>query len=317
MPYSTQLARWGYKKEATRLTAESAPDTWQDFDPGSGFKYEAKTIEDVGLRGIKANYPPEATIKELSGELSGPVRAQNIGQILQMLLGTPSSAQQGATAAYKHTYNEPSSIQIPTYTFFEDRSLDVFKYSGVGCSKLEIELPNDGVLKYKATMLGITEAAGASIGTPSYSESAMLSASKCTFKIAGSANQNVKSWNVSLDNGMVAKRVLAQSQDADDILAVGRMAVDGGFVIIFENQTERDKFLANTKTSIQATLVGDVADTGFNYTFDMNLYDVRYNAFPFGDEDGILAAQVGFTSHYSTADSKQLQIDLTNLKTGY
>ena len=40
-------------------------------------------------------------------------------------------------------------------------------------------------------------------------------------------------------------------------------------------------------------------------------------AFPFADDNGLLAAKVDFKGYYSSADTKAIQIDVTNTDTAY
>jgi len=314
MPFSIEQKRIGFKKEATRLTAETTPTIWNAFDPESELDVISKLIEDSATRGIKASYPPLAGPLDIAGKISGPVRAQNIGELLQMLLGDAVSVQQGATAAYKHTWNNPTTIQIPTFTLFMDRSLSVKKYNGCGVKKIALTQPVDGALTIDAEVLGLAEAAG-SIGVPTFTESGILTHKDCTVKIAGSTDNNVKSWVLNIDNGMLLKRSMNQSQAPQDIITPGRMVVDGTFLIYFENETERDKFVANTTTTLQFLIEGAIIASTFKYTVDVNVYDVRYTAFPWGAEEGLLAAAVTWTGYYSTGSSKLLQVDLTNINT--
>ena len=59
-PFSLEAARSGYKKEATRLTAETTPTSWFGVDPGSEINHRLVLLEDKGLRGVKAAFPSKA-----------------------------------------------------------------------------------------------------------------------------------------------------------------------------------------------------------------------------------------------------------------
>lgn len=435
MPYSIEQKRFGFALEGTRLDAESTPTVWQAFDPESELDVISKLLEDSATRGIKAAYPPVGGPLDIAGKLGGPVRAQNIGELLHMCLGDASTAGEASfvvdsdnekinfnigageligtianatyapgllqtdvgslceaifdaivaaegtgtytvtfsrstkkfsltrsagtfelmwktgtngsdgddkaidsligfddaaddtgslsytgdsavTVALKHTFNNPTTVQIPTYTIFMDRKLSVKKYNGCGVKKLTFTGPVDGPVTVDAEVLGLAEASG-DIGSPTFVESGMLATKDCTFKIADSANQNVKSWTLNIDNGMQLKRSQNQSQAPQDIVTPGRMLVDGTFLIYFENETERAKFLANTTVSLQIILAGETIVGAFKYTVDFNVYDIRYQAFPWGAEEGLLAASATFKGYYSTGDSKLLQVDLTNVAAAY
>lgn len=317
MPYSTLQKQLGLTKESTRLTAESSAGVWMAVDPETEFEYALKHIEDVGLRGTRARYAPVAGPKDLTGKIVTPLRPRNIGELLVALLGSPSTAQQGVTAAYTHTWTDPTSLQLPTYTLFFARGVDTYKYKGCGVRKLKLNCPADGDVKVEAEILGLNEAGGASIGSPTYTESRIHTFADVAFKIGGAADTNVKSWTLEIDNGMIAKRALAASQDAVDVLLSGPLKVTGSYLVWFESHTERTKFLANTTQTIQVVSTGEVIASTYYNTFDFTLHDARYRAFPFGEEQGLLAAQVQFEGFYATGSSKMMTLVLTNAKTSY
>lgn len=94
MPFSIEASRWGYKKEAVRLTAETTPTKWLSVDSGSDFNHSLALLEDKGLRGSKAKYPSHAGIKTTDGKVSAPVRTSHFGEFLHMLFGDATSAEQ-------------------------------------------------------------------------------------------------------------------------------------------------------------------------------------------------------------------------------
>lgn len=316
MSYAIESKRFGLKKEAVRLTAEAAPDTWIAVEPDSEFDYKLNHIADTALRGIKAPYPNFPGTKECSGTVKLPARASDIGELFQMLLGNPTTAQQGVTTAYKHTFPTLAPLQPPTYTWFVDRGVGIKKYSGVAAKKLSFTGPIDGALNLEAELLGISEADGA-IGAPVFAESDVLEFFHTTMKIDGVARTDVKSWNCSIDNTLFTKRTLSQSQDAQDVMAPSKMIAEGGFLVFFESMAERDKFLANTTSSLEFLVEGAVADAPHKFTMDLLFPKVHYTAFPFGETDNLLAAQATFTAVYDTVTAKMLEAYLINLKTAY
>lgn len=93
-PFSLEAKRWGFKKEGTRLTAETTATKWLSVDPGSEISHRLELLEDKGLRGVKAAYPSHSGVKVTDGKVSAPVRTSHFGEFLQMLLGSPTSAEQ-------------------------------------------------------------------------------------------------------------------------------------------------------------------------------------------------------------------------------
>ena len=433
--YATQAQRFGLALESVRGTAESAPSVWYPTRGPAKLNYGLKLLEDIGIRGVKAKYPPIPGVKMGDGSIPLHFDPQMLGEFFYGLLGSVASAEDSeitidatnnkidfdigggevtgtiASASYAigtssasagtlcaaiksameaaegtgtytitysrstkkftiarststfsilwktgtngsdntevsigttlgfdtsaddaaaasqvgdnqveysftHTFTEQSGIQPPSYTFFLDRSLGVLKYNR-GCIKaISFKGSVDGLVEVDAEVMFQTEASG-SIGSPSFPTQRYQSFQHTSFKIAGSANTNVKEWDMKIDNGAKALRTLSLSQDLSDIIAPDKIAVTGGFTIYFANTTERDKFLAGSTTSIEVLSQGDAIYGSTKWKNDLVIYDARYNAFPYDDDEGLLAAKVSYEGYYSTANSKTLQLVLVNQNTAY
>lgn len=219
-------------------------------------------------------------------------------------------------AAFKHTFSLPTGIQPPTYTWFVDRDLDIKKYNGVAAKMLKFVSPVDQMIDLEADLIGLDEAVGL-IGSPAYPESNPLEFYQSTNKIDGVSNVDIKNWHFDIDTGLFAKRTQSQSQLAQDVIAAARWKVSGGYTIFFENETERTKFLAATSGTLQHLLQGDVIQGTTKYTVDLNLYNSKYTAYPYGDTEGLLAATATWEAFYDPTATKMIQLDLTNDVSAY
>ncbi len=217
---------------------------------------------------------------------------------------------------FKHTFTRGTGIQRVGYTFFMDRGLSVKKYNLSTVKKLQLNVPVDNIVMMEADVLCKTEASG-SIGSPAYPTNEYLGFNHATVKIGGVANTDIHNLVLNIDSSAKVQRTLNQSQDANDILCAGKLMIDGTFTIYFQDEVERAKFLANTSNTLQITLAGDAIQGTYKYTVDANLYRIHYKAFPFGEQDGLLAAKVEFTGVYSSSDSKAIQVDVTNQDVSY
>lgn len=313
--YSTQAQRFGLCLEASRGTAETTPTKWYPTRGNAEFNYGLKLLQDTGIRGSQNKYAPIAGVKMGEGKLPLHLDPQQLGEIFYSLMGAKSSVQQAATAAYVHTFTR-AGILPPAYTFFMDRSLNVLKYNR-GCVKsMSLKGNVDGLVEAEAEILFQTEASG-SIGSPSYPTQRYQSFQNVDFKIAGTSNTLVKEWDLKIDNGAKALRTLALSQDLTDIVAPDLLSIKGGFLIYFANTTERDKFIANTAVAIRVLSVGATIASTYKYTVDINVYEAHYDAFPYGEDQGLLAAKASFEGFYSSSDSKACDIAITNTDTAY
>lgn len=314
--YSIEAQRFGLKKEAVRGTAETTPDKWYPFLKGTEFNYALGLLEQEVLKGDPSMLPPIAGPKNGSGKVKLLLDSQTCVEFFRSLLGGLSSAQQGGTAAYKHTITNNAGIQKPPYTFFMDYGIDVKKYALGIVKKMVLASGVDNLATMEADILFKNEVTG-SIGSPSFPTARIMSFNMIDFKIAGSSNTDVKDWNIEIDNGSAPLRTLNLSQDVADIVAPGKLDIKGSFTIYFQNETERAKFLANTAVAIRVLAVGPLIASTYYHTVDVNIYEAHYKAFPFGEDQGLLAAKVEFNGYYSTADSKAIQVDVTNAAVSY
>jgi hypothetical protein len=314
--YSIEAQRFGLKKETVRGTAETTPDKWYPVLKGTELTYGLSLLENDVLKGDPTMLPPVAGGKSGSGKVKLPLDSQTCVEFFRGLLGGLSSAQQGATAAYKHTITLNAGLQKPPYTFFLDYGIDVKKYSLGTVKKVMIGGAVDSLGAFEADILFKSEASGA-IGSPTFPTQKYLAFQTMDFKIAGASSTDIKEWNIEIDNGASGLRTLNQSQEVIDIIAPGKIDIKGGFTAYFQNETERAKFLANTAVALRMLATGPLIASTYYNTVDINIYEAHYTAFPFGDDAGLLAAKATFTGYYSASDSKAIQIDVTNSTTSY
>lgn len=313
--YPSNLLRVGLAKESVRGTAESSPGSWIAVHPDSRMNYSAILLPDTSLRGTMSKWADAVVATQGDGIIKFPLRASDVGEFVHMLMGDPSSAQQGGTSAYLHTFTQASTLLPQSYTVFMDRNIGVLKYNGCNVAELKVTGTPEDFIMVEASMMFLGEASG-SIGSPSYVESEELTWQHVTFNIAGSSNTEVKSFEFSLKNGLFRKRVTAQSAAPEQLVAT-EYSADCNFVVYFENTTERDKFIAGTVTSIEAVIAGDTIASTYKYTLEILLDDFVYTAFPWGVEDGLIAAQVVGHAVYDTSNTRLFRVRVTNIATAY
>jgi len=317
MPLSSvEQTQFGLKKEGTRGTAETTATRWYPISKDSQMDYSLALLQDEALRGVPEEFPPNAGTKGGTGKIKMPLDAQACGEMFYSLLGGLTSAQQAATSAYKHTILKGSGIQRVGYTFFMDRGLSIKKYNLTTVKKLTINCPTDQIATLEAEVLFKSEATGL-IGTPAFPVNKYLGFNHVDVKIAGTSNTDVKELTLNIDNSASVHRTLNLSQDVADILVKGKLMIDGNFTVFFQDETERDKFLANTSSTLRVLAVGGLIASTYYHTVDINLYKIHYKAFPFGESDGLLAAKAEFVGVYDSTATKAIQVDITNTETTY
>ena len=311
MPYAIEQKWIGAGKESVRGTSVD-PTRFIPVGADSEMEYKLSLIEDEQVRGMLEKFPPQAGIKDGTGRIGGvDVTSTIIGELLNSLMGKVVTTDL-SLGAYKHVFTRETEVLLPSYTIALYRGLNAKKYPLGIVKSMAFTGAVDGKLIADCEVLFKTEEAYESPATPTWEDPKPFMFFQTDFKIAGSSDTNVKDWTLTIDNGSVAQRTLNQSQDVKEILSFAKMLISGTFNIFLENETERTKFLDNTSTSLEIVLTGGLIGGENYHKLDIIIPQVHYSAYPFGNLDGLLGVAVSFNGYYKLADTKSLQIELTN-----
>lgn len=321
MPFATEQKKFGFKKEGSRGVGEPAPAKYLAVAADSEMHYAGSTIPSNQIRGTREDYPSAPGIKEGTGTLKNvDLEADTIGDLLFGCLGKVTTAQPDAAndpLVFRHTFLPLSSdIRMPAFTFFMDRMLSPKRYPLSVFKKLDFTGAVDAKAQVSCDLVFKTEEP-CSTFTPIFGSPKPLMFFQTDVKLDGVSDVNVKSWNLSIDNGAFGQRTLNQSRDPKDILAKGSFAIQGGYEIYFETETQRQKHLDALPASIEIILIGDVIQGPFKNTLDITIPKAKYKAFPYGAIEGLLGAVVTFNAELDTAVGYSLQMVLTNGVSGY
>lgn len=314
MEYSIDQKWLGLAKEGTRGTATPTVTRYIPVGVDSELDYKLNLIEDAQARGVLANFSPYAGTKEGTGKLSAmDVTSRIIGELLYSCLGTVTVTNNGADGSYTHTFKkDPNIYQMPSYTFTMNRGIGVKQYNLGVVKSIAFNQAVDGKLMADIDILFQTESTPTVSFTPSWDTPVPLEFYQNSFKLNNSAVTNVKDWQMTIDNGSIGQRTLNGSQDIRDVITFAKILVSGSFNVYFEDEVERNKFLANTTASLEAIITGAVIAGAHYHTLDILLPNIHYTAFPYGNLDGLLGAAVAYNAYYDTSTSKAIQVALTN-----
>lgn len=320
MPFATENQKYGFKKETNRGIAEAAPQKFLAVGSEAALNYTSLLIADDKIRASKEAFPSAAGVREGSGSLPAlDLEAETIGDLLLGCLGKVTSAQPDATnspTVFRHTFKPDNRTQFPSFTFFADRGLGIKRYPLTVIKKLSLTGAVDGKAQAVADVLFKTEEA-ASAFTAVFGSPKPFMFFQTEIKLDGVSNQDVKSWSLNMDNASFAQRTLNQSRDAKDIVSSGKFAIEGGYEIYFETETNRQKFLDNLPQALNIILTGDIIEDTFKNTLDLSIPKARYTAYAFGALEGLLGAAVAFRAEVDPALGYSLQAVLTNAVSGY
>jgi hypothetical protein len=235
--------------------------------------------------------------------------------------GLTYSSDTAIKVGYKHTFKRAaSSITLQSYTLFIDQVISKKSYSMACVKSVKIAGAMDGKAKLDADIIFKAEASASAVTmTPTWEEPDPFMFHQTQIALGGVANTDIRSWNLEIDNQSQPQRTLNGSADIKNILAIGKLLVKGGFEIYFENETEREKFLANTEQSMTITLTGSLIGGTVYNKMVITLPKIHYSAFPFGDLDGLVGAVVAFNAYYKIGGSpaESVVVDLYNTINAY
>lgn len=320
MPFATESQKYGFKKETSRGMAEAAPQKFLAVGAEAALNYASLLIADDKLRASKEAFPSAPGVREGSGTLPAiDLEAETIGDLLLGCLGKTTTAQPDAgnsPTVFRHTFKPDNRTQFPSFTYFVDRGVGVKRYPLTVIKKLSLTGAVDGKAQAAAELLFKTEES-ASAFTAAFGAPKPFMFFQTEIKLDGVLSQDVKSWHLSIDNASAPQRTLSQSRDARDIISTGRFAIEGGYEIFFETETNRQKFLDNLPQAVDITLTGDIIEDAFKNMLQLSIPKAKYTAYAFGALEGLLGAAVAFKAELDPVLGYSLQAILTNGITGY
>ncbi len=229
-------------------------------------------------------------------------------------------------APFKHAFTQSQIIQLPSYSFYIDRgpfnggAKDIKVYNLGSMSKLKIASAHDAPVDLEASIFAQQEASYAGAWSPTFSESPVLMFDNVTVKMAGAAPSvpNVASFDCEFNPGMKEYRPLSLQKYAYDMLAAGPFDAMGNMLVFFMDELERAKFLAVTQTSLDFDIKGGaIGVSEQNYALNISLPSVEYEAYPFKESDGFLAASAKWHARYSSSAGYLAYVELINSKSSY
>lgn len=309
------------KKEAVRGTAEAAPAGGVALPvlAASEVNFVPVILEDEKLRGDPETREGQGGIRVGTGALELEPGADKLGELLLSLLGAVVTDQPdvgNAPTVFRHRFTKLGSALHPMYTLFVERKTHQKKYEGLVSNQMTFNVPIDNRIAVSADVMFKNEQAGPAI-TPDFSTDLnSLLFSDVAIEIAGAGSSIVRSASIVVNNNTVEKRVLSGSRDAVDLCA-GRLNVNGTFQMYFEDDVERDKFIATTVSAIKITAAGQILEDVQKATLELDLPRILYTAGPISEVDGILVQDFAFTAYKDAVAGYQVQAELISLVTAY
>lgn len=231
----------------------------------------------------------EWTIRRWAVELAHSRRLMphEAALFLSLCLGSVSSAQQGATAAYKHTITPISGYVLPSVTMWEANPTVGNKvFAGIGCSQVEISCAREDFARIAANLIGDGSiATGVDISGGSYPASeAYLDWSDLDVKIGGTFNGTsvsggtsiktlIRDLTLTVKNNARANYLFGNTDGyADELIIPDKKLDDWASLAVTiepEDATEINYLLNETENVLEFIATGAVIEDAYTFEIDV------------------------------------------------
>jgi hypothetical protein len=238
--------------------------------------------------------------------------------LLKHAIGSVSSAQQGGTTAYLHTYTLTNAL--PTgLTFHVNRDAAAVatanEYEGCQIEKITFTQEPEDILKVSIETQG-EEETDIAVATPTFPTFVAADWEDFSLVISGSTTEDITSFELSIENTLAADRFKLGQRTRTGIGRGGVRKVTGKITAEFRDQVLYDLFQGKTTTTagVNAQWVGPTADTGHNYTLGLNVtaaLKIERNV----SEAGVIPVTIEFEGQSTDAGNTELTATLKNTVT--
>jgi hypothetical protein len=310
----------GFKKETTwpeKVVVDAFPEfTAEDFAYNPTYS-DPTASHRVGRR-VAASDRRVLVKEEASGSFTTEVTAKGLGKLFEAALGTATSTQIGATAAYQQLFTPLADDLLPSYTIQKGLppiagSVATQTYAGMVCAGFELTAPNVGVPMIKWNWLGHSVDLVTDYATPSYiASNPLLSFVHGSIRIGGSVTVpdsdslasggtdavNVRDISLTYDNGLDGNGFnFGAAGRRSRKSALGIRSISGTMTIEYDSNTIRDAYFAQTELALVLDFALPTAIEGSNYpTLQLTAPVIRLDGeLPKANNGDVITQSVPFT----------------------
>ena len=252
-----------------------------------------------------------------------------IGYWLGLAIGDPSSAAQGGTAAYKHTYTPDDDLKTFSIWFKRGGNQQVVIPYGV-VNTLELVQDVDDVLRSTIGFIGQKETIDASDIDTADAYDTAEPFHNMDLAVTGPVNAaQVHKSSILIDNKYDVAKGKVHGSRFYNTLVPGKREVTGTFELWFDDDGDYQSFWGSTSETtpdvdgIFATIplnfkwdTNVEAATAYDYELEINIPEAVFEATTVTIGDRIKQI-INWSADYDTGDSYEIEAYLTNLVVSY
>jgi hypothetical protein len=240
-----------------------------------------------------------------------------VGWLLKWLLGDPTSAQLGATAAYSHTYICDDVLKSFTVLVGSEDETEV-PYLGQTMKSIEFSTTPGGYLMMKASTYGKFKGADNTIGSPTFSAVVPAMHHNLTWKVA-TVDKSIYlgASSITITNNPREGALAAGSQEIPVKAKHTKRRVEWSVELVNYDAAMRTVFHAGTKTALQWSWVGANIASTYYYTLTIDIGEAVVSDYSHPKQGrDVEVHKFGGFAEYKSTDS-EIKVTLINTDTDY
>ena len=285
-------------------------------------------IERKGMRGIYAQGALIEGANTVGGDVTVEADGISVGVLLEatMLRTTVTSG-----SLYTHTFKARTADFDTTFSAGKPFTLHKHMgdagsaqlYSDLNGEQIDLDITDGQLLTAKLGVVGGTYSQIAKIA-PTYYTGAPFDWSVTSISLNGSARLNMQKFAFTFKNTLSAKHMLGEAisfanKYPERIKRTGMQVCDVSGTFLFDDQTDLQQFIAQSRQRLTVSLTGAASITsGYNEQIIIDIPALVITDFPQGVPNaGELAVSFKGVAEYSVSSGVAFAITLVNTKAGY
>lgn len=289
-----------------------------------GLTVKKEQLMSEGMRGIFDEGASYDGANSIEGDIEVEAHPVQLGVLLKSIFGQPSTVT--STGVFTHTFkprvndfdNFAANIPLNIVKNLGDVG-SAHQYYDMVASKVSFSVANGEFLKATLGVMGgkYTQIAAPAAVLPT--GDTLYTWNVSSVSLSGAANGDMKEVTFEVDESLENIHTLNGSKFPSRTKRSGFRTVSISGTLVFDDQTEYQKFIAQSEQSLVLTMTtGTQIQSGYFESLTVKAPLMRYTEFPI-NAGGPGKIEVGFTSkgNYSTTSATALEMVLVNTKAAY
>ncbi len=282
-------------------------------------------IEQIITQTLQARFeegPTYPGIESFKGDVVMEMHPIHAGKILKAWCGQSSSTLVGSV--YTHVFiprqsdwDDYAALPPVTVEVYRDNGSSSYLFYDMQIDALSIEIGNGTVWRTTMSLIGGKFKKQAK-ATPTYAAGSGYPWDVTSLQLGGSANDDHTKITVKCNNKLKAVYTLDGTRTANKIKRGDKRTVDISGTAVYLDDTEADKFRAQTNQRMIVAAKGQSLTSSQNANFEIDVPQMRYTSYPANiGGPGMIEVSFGGSAKYDESSAYLVKFTLQNTRAGY